>query len=631
MRLRDLQITNYRSVEDSTRFKIEDLTALVGKNESGKTSILQALYKLNPVDEKERYDVDREYPRRHLNEYKGSTPPEPARVVSSIWELEAKDLTILHGLVGSNAVKSNFFEVKKGFDDQKGEQRQTWGLQVDEQEALTFVFGQAALTEQDHAGLTAVGPAPTSVKELSERLTKVAAPTDNLKKLSAHLTAKFRGESARRACYHAVNMPEFVYFGNYDRLPGRINIDQLASKVANPKQLTRGDEIALAFLNLAQLKIEEVQQAKTTESLIAKLEGVSNRITKMIFKYWSQNRHLRIQVRVDTPLPEDPLEFRNGKVLSIRIENTHHEVTVPFDERSAGFVWFFSFLVYFWQIEKKHGDNLFILLDEPGLSLHARAQADLLRYFKNELLPKKQVMFSTHSPFMIPPDNILCARTVEDVVIEIKDAQGQIEETKVLGTKVSGDVMSIDRDTLFPLQGAPWVRPHSDTLRRQEYAARRRTCGPCISHCLLEPAEAEIEAMPGPPLDHHSSSRSQPHRNLRGPARSEQAQCHRAHRYEFQAAARERRAFEKVPGHPEERRGDDRRDLHRYIGSRHRGPTRRGPLLPPHQCGLWLEGCAEGVPAGKGADPSPRRGAHADDAVDNPGVRPLPPVGILGA
>ena len=55
---------------------------------------------------------------------------------------------------------------------------------------------------------------------------------------------------------------------------------------------------------------------------------------------------------------------------------------------------------------------------------------------------------------MIPTDNILCARTVEDVVVEVKDAQGEVEEVKVLGTKVSGDVMSIDRDTLFPLQGA---------------------------------------------------------------------------------------------------------------------------------------------------------------------------------
>ncbi len=53
--------------------------------------------------------------------------------------------------------------------------------------------------------------------------------------------------------------------------------------------------------------------------------------------------------------------------------------------RATGFVWFFSFLVLFSQVKKSHGDNILLLLDEPGLSLHAKAQSDLLRYFKEQL------------------------------------------------------------------------------------------------------------------------------------------------------------------------------------------------------------------------------------------------------
>ena len=132
-----------------------------------------------------------------------------------------------------------------------------------------------------------------------------------------------------------------------------------------------------------------------------------------------------------------------------RVLNTHHDVTVGFDERSTGFVWFFSFLVLFSQVKKAYGGNLIILLDEPGLSLHAKAQADLLRYIEERLKPHHQVIYSTHSPFMVPTDNLLRVRTVEDVV-----CQGEGEAINILGTKVGDQVLSSDRETLFPLQGA---------------------------------------------------------------------------------------------------------------------------------------------------------------------------------
>ena len=123
------------------------------------------------------------------------------------------------------------------------------------------------------------------------------------------------------------------------------------------------------------------------------------------------------------------------------------DMTVPFSDRSAGFIWFFSFLVSFSQVKKDHG-NVVILLDEPGLSLHGCAQADLLRYIEEKLKPDHQVIFTTHSPFMVPPDRLDWVRTVEDVVVQ----KGQ--KFVSLGTKVGGDVLSTDRDTLFPLQAA---------------------------------------------------------------------------------------------------------------------------------------------------------------------------------
>jgi predicted ATP-dependent endonuclease of OLD family len=101
--------------------------------------------------------------------------------------------------------------------------------------------------------------------------------------------------------------------------------------------------------------------------------------------------------------------------------------------------------VWFRQIERAYGDRLLILLDEPGLSLHGKAQADLLRYIKEKLLPKYQVVYSTHSPFMIDASDLLTVRTVEDVVAA---------DDEILGTKVGDEVLSADADTIFPLRAA---------------------------------------------------------------------------------------------------------------------------------------------------------------------------------
>ena len=66
MKLVKARVTNFRSIEDSNEFMIGNLTCLVGKNESGKTAMLEALYGLNPYNDF-NYDRNRDYPRKYLN------------------------------------------------------------------------------------------------------------------------------------------------------------------------------------------------------------------------------------------------------------------------------------------------------------------------------------------------------------------------------------------------------------------------------------------------------------------------------------------------------------------------------------------------------------------------------------
>jgi predicted ATP-dependent endonuclease of OLD family len=82
-------------------------------------------------------------------------------------------------------------------------------------------------------------------------------------------------------------------------------------------------------------------------------------------------------------------------------------------------------------------EGAILLLDEPGLYLHAKSQEHLLKHLREDY--KNQIIYTTHSPFMVPPDAIDIVRTVN------------IDEKK--GTTVSR-TPSGDSRTLFPLQAA---------------------------------------------------------------------------------------------------------------------------------------------------------------------------------
>ena len=238
-------------------------------------------------------------------------------------------------------------------------------------------------------------------------------------------------------------LPKFLYFADYQKMSGQISLDDFLTKKKN-NQLDDGQRIFSSLLSLASTSAEELRDAGKFDELKAQLESVSNKLTQEIFKYWKQNDKLRVEFDLRPGLSKDAAPFNTGMIFRTRVYNTLHQVTVSFDERSTGFIWFFSFLVWFSELSKVFGTNLVVLLDEPGLSLHGRAQEDLLRFIKEQLQPKFQVMYTTHSPFMIDPDNLLGVRTVED----------RSKDDLVSGTKISDKVLNSDQDTVFPLQAA---------------------------------------------------------------------------------------------------------------------------------------------------------------------------------
>jgi predicted ATP-dependent endonuclease of OLD family len=171
------------------------------------------------------------------------------------------------------------------------------------------------------------------------------------------------------------------------------------------------------------------------------LENVANELRSQILEYWSTNRNLRVEM--DLTLKQQTVNNGTTAVideLHIRMRDDQHELSLRFDERSSGFQWFFSFLTAFSRHEFDD-TPVIILLDEPALGLHAKAQKDFLRFIEERLSKRCQIIYTTHSPFMIQPDHLERARLVED-------------KGRVKGSVVTSDVLTTDSDTLFPLQAA---------------------------------------------------------------------------------------------------------------------------------------------------------------------------------
>jgi energy-coupling factor transporter ATP-binding protein EcfA2 len=90
----------------------------------------------------------------------------------------------------------------------------------------------------------------------------------------------------------------------------------------------------------------------------------------------------------------------DGNYLRIWVSDSVRPDEVELEARSKGLQWFLSFfLVFFIESAKK---NTTILLDEAGLSLHPLAQKDLLNFI-NYLAEKNQIIYTTHSPYLVDP------------------------------------------------------------------------------------------------------------------------------------------------------------------------------------------------------------------------------------
>ena len=194
-----------------------------------------------------------------------------------------------------------------------------------------------------------------------------------------------------------------------------------------------------ALFGLANVHPEDLLQNQDYETYKSLLEATSNEITAELFKYWTTNTNLRVEFDIDRQPDE-----HNSPILKIRVFNNKYLMSLPLGSRSKGFNWFFSFLVWFSKIQEEEDYDYILLLDEPGLNLHASAQKDLLRFIEDlansEAFSRNyQIIYTTHSSYMNDNSRLHRVRTV---------FEGDN------GTRISDVATETDPDTLIPLYDA---------------------------------------------------------------------------------------------------------------------------------------------------------------------------------
>lgn len=432
-------IHKYKCIEKEQTIEIEpDVTVLVGMNESGKTSLLEALAKVNYFDQNDtdyKFNMTHDYPRKQKKAAEKSK--DSIEAVTLHYEIDDDLLDEISKDLGFEYSCKTFSYTKK-YDNSST----VVGIYVDFAEFIKVKLEALHLDVQKYESMFKGIKSKENFNALMTKLETDGEKDENLlvlKKLESYFPddSKWNNPIANYVWrFHiSPNMPRFMYYDDYYMLPSRLSIDKINEK----RTLDNSEKTGKALLELADIDVDSLVNADSYEDYKAELEATQEAISEELFKYWTTNTNLRILFDIDKIENTD----RTGQhivehILDIRVENLRSRVSLPLANRSKGFNWFFSFLVWFEKIQENKDVPYILLLDEPGLNLHAMAQRDLLNFIEN-LSSEYQIVYTTHSPFMIESDKLNRVRTV----LEKED-----------GTHVSDCLQEKDPNTIFPLQAA---------------------------------------------------------------------------------------------------------------------------------------------------------------------------------
>ena len=446
MRLKSVHIERFRNFVDRQDIDVEpDVTCFVGKNESGKTTILEALHRLNPANLRgTRFDLTTEYPRWRMARDRRTEDLGRFRPVEAVFTLTDLDYDACSRFLPVRPPAGTVCTCAKSYDNVG-----YLGLFCERDQVFRAAAAAAGVNEEDadrlvqaasrEAAATIARDAARAFHERGDiERSKSLATFPSILESYGYLLGDGLSPEHRQAL--ARLLPRFFYFSEYELLPGQRDLHLLAERVQTGAALDPEDESVLALLACANARPQDFL-GDNYDHRKAELQASALDLTRKVFTYWTQNNDL--EVDFDTELEAvGPTLHRILKVLMR--DNRHGGIVTNFETRSAGFRWFFSFLAAFSRYQDSR-EAIIVLLDEPATSLHGEAQQDFLRFILHELGGSQQVLYTTHSQYMIDPSRYEKIRAVEDMATRANPD---------LGVAVRPAGVTRDHDTLLPLRAA---------------------------------------------------------------------------------------------------------------------------------------------------------------------------------
>jgi len=421
MRLRKFRVQGYRCIHDSGEIKVGDLAAFVGRNESGKTTILEALTLLNKDTKLSDLDLCDEMTEELKSEIKLAegdfvlNEKETALIREKFPNLQDIRTMKIYRTNKHPRVQYDFGEVK--ISGEASKRLNSWENFVDRIKSFVEAMPNPIRIRVDTKFLSAPPPRTREVfmdmmAEFNNNIYLLASQEPQIisewKNIYQDLESIFDnmliGTNERSALDNFIEdklHPRFVYFSDYKKILGNIDLEEFIreTKGIRAKGLEYVEEFDKAetvnnLFYLAELDAQKLEEAQNSPSRLIKLLHTSSR---------------RLSERLNPAWKGDPihveLRWNPGNVLSVVISDVHRDGTVTntglLNRRAEGFKWTFSFIVNFAaETQKAELKEAILLLDEPARNLHPAQQRGISDLLKG-LAGSNQILYATHSPFMI--------------------------------------------------------------------------------------------------------------------------------------------------------------------------------------------------------------------------------------
>ena len=429
MRLRRFRVRAFRCIHDSGYITVGDLAAFVGRNESGKTTILQALTLLNKDEMVSDLDLCDELTDELKSEIK---------ITEGEFDLNENERELLGEKFPNLSIKKIIiFRTNKNpqiqydfidseFSTKKDTNFKSWKNLTDDLKNFVEIIPNHVSKQLDTEFFESSMPIDketfsvklntlnkTILDAASQEPQVISEWKDLYDQIMDNFDSVFVSNKKRKELEKFILdtlHPRFVYFSDYKKILGNINLneylkDPTTSDVGGIEYLEEFDraETVKNLLYLAELEIGELKNASSSPSKLIKLLSTSNKkLTARLNPSW-KGEPIHVELRLNP-----------GNIMSVIISDVHKDGTITntglLNRRAEGFKWTFSFIVNFAaETQKAELKEAILLLDEPARNLHPTQQLGISDLLKN-LTGSNQVLYATHSPFMIfdyTPGNLL--------------------------------------------------------------------------------------------------------------------------------------------------------------------------------------------------------------------------------